>query len=258
MKLRAMFLSCLLLFVLAPPGFAQMGWCANLDYVTASAADGMITVTHMNALYNCCPDSFAYAIDQEGNLITVMETEILSTPCSCLCCYNLPLQIGPVSPGQYQTDFAWNDYESGPRHLLVSVEVPGAALLASSADGVVLMDRPPCMQEPPAEVGPPPLSGGGAGETGPGLILSAGAPNPARSAVSLWYQLARSGRIELAVFSAGGARVRTLAAGPAEAGRHQIVWNLTDDAGRSLPAGAYFCRLRGERAIAERRLIVLR
>ena len=36
------------------------------------------------------PDGFDYAVTTQDELIVVEETEILTIPCFCLCCYSLP------------------------------------------------------------------------------------------------------------------------------------------------------------------------
>lgn len=44
------------------------------------------------------------------------------------------------------------------------------------------------------------------------------------------------------IFDAMGRRVRTLHEGPLTEGAHFLTWTGTDDEGRALPAGTYFCR----------------
>jgi hypothetical protein len=63
-------------------------------------------------------------------------------------------------------------------------------------------------------------------------------PNPVRGQARVTYTLARTGRVDLALFDAAGRRVRTIARGTAGAGVH--------DAGieaQELSHGVYFCRL---------------
>jgi hypothetical protein len=49
--------------------------------------------------------------------------------------------------------------------------------------------------------------------------------------------------VDLAVFDLRGRRIRTLHAGPARAGLHEIYWNGRSDAGLRVAAGTYFSRL---------------
>lgn len=52
-----------------------------------------ITIHHLGATYNCCPEPFAYEVSQEGDRIVVQENEILENPCYCLCCYDLEATV---------------------------------------------------------------------------------------------------------------------------------------------------------------------
>jgi len=72
----------------------------------------------------------------------------------------------------------------------------------------------------------------------------AAAPNPFHPFTRLRYELAAGGPADLAVHDAAGRCVRVLATGMAEAGRHQLLWDGRDGAGRPLGSGVYFVRLR--------------
>ena len=72
----------------------------------------------------------------------------------------------------------------------------------------------------------------------------AAAPNPFHPFTRLRYELAAGGPADLAVHDAAGRLVRVLATGMAEAGRHQLLWDGRDGAGRPLGSGVYFVRLR--------------
>lgn len=74
-------------------------------------------------------------------------------------------------------------------------------------------------------------------------------PTPFAANTRLAFALARPGEAGVEVYDVRGARVRTLAAGFAAAGRHELAWAGDDDAGRPLPAGLYFVKL----ATADRR-----
>jgi flagellar hook assembly protein FlgD len=87
------------------------------------------------------------------------------------------------------------------------------------------------------------------------LVLSAPAPNPSRGRVSLTLELAVAGHAEVAVFDAGGRRVRLLASGPLPAGRHPLDWDGRDEAGARTPAGVYFVRAHTLEGSARRRLV---
>jgi hypothetical protein len=74
-------------------------------------------------------------------------------------------------------------------------------------------------------------------------MLAAAQPAPFRDRTLLAYDLAVAGEAQLEVFDLRGARVRTLARGRFEAGRHEVEWRGDDDGGRRLPPGMYLVRL---------------
>jgi len=84
-------------------------------------------------------------------------------------------------------------------------------------------------------------------------------PNPAAPATSIRYRLHRPSTITLRVFSISGRLVRTLLESvPKAAGVHGIVWDGTDEGGRSVSSGAYFYRLESPDAVLQRKLVVVR
>ena len=38
-----------------------------------------------------------------------LETELLTEPCACLCCFNLSVEIADLAPGEYVLLFTWYD-----------------------------------------------------------------------------------------------------------------------------------------------------
>ena len=83
-------------------------------------------------------------------------------------------------------------------------------------------------------------------------------PNPAPGACVLRFSLAAPRRGSLAVFDAGGRRVRTLEAGDLPRGDHAPRWDGRDDAGRALPEGIYFAHLSLDDGVQTRRITLLR
>jgi flagellar hook assembly protein FlgD len=90
------------------------------------------------------------------------------------------------------------------------------------------------------------------------LALSAPAPNPSRGEISLTLELPHRGDVDAAVYDVLGRRVRTIAAGPQEAGAHVLRWDGMDERGRWADPGSYFVRATSQGAIAIRRLARLR
>jgi len=50
---------------------------------------------------NCCADRVTLEMEVTGNVITLREGELLTTPCFCLCDYPVTAALGPFAPGVY-------------------------------------------------------------------------------------------------------------------------------------------------------------
>jgi hypothetical protein len=74
-------------------------------------------------------------------------------------------------------------------------------------------------------------------------LLLAPAPNPTARVSNLAFSLAHAGRVDLAIYSVDGRKVRTLVAESREAGFHSVAWNGTGDDGQRVAAGVYFARM---------------
>ncbi|MFH2051164.1 MAG: DUF5005 domain-containing protein [bacterium] len=86
-----------------------------------------------------------------------------------------------------------------------------------------------------------PLREGAPGEGGPVL---AAAPNPFNPRTEVSFRLDEAQPVTVAVYDVAGRMVKSLADGAFPAGAHTLTWDGRDHAGRSCPAGIYFCRLR--------------
>lgn len=72
----------------------------------------------------------------------------------------------------------------------------------------------------------------------------AAGPNPFARATAIALTLPEAERVDLGVYDLAGRRVADLHRGPLAAGGHAFRWTGTDAAGRELPGGVYFVRLR--------------
>ncbi len=93
---------------------------------------------------------------------------------------------------------------------------------------------------------------------GAAVALSPPFPNPARGAVRLAFTLPVAAAGALDVLDVAGRRVRQLRIPGAVSPLNTLVWDLTDDAGRSLAPGLYLVRLRAGTARASRTVMVIR
>lgn len=59
-----------------------------------------LTLTHINAGFNCCPGELFTEITANNNQITIEEFETESV-CDCDCLYDLFIEIDDIEPGNY-------------------------------------------------------------------------------------------------------------------------------------------------------------
>ena len=86
--------------------------------------------------------------------------------------------------------------------------------------------------------------------------LRALGPNPFRESTTLRFALARSGRVDAAVYDVLGREVRTLARGAwFGTGEQTLAWDGRDGSGRAAGAGVYFLRVRTPSALWTRTVV---
>jgi len=82
-------------------------------------------------------------------------------------------------------------------------------------------------------------------------------PNPASGAVRLVIDSEEATDADISAFDASGRLVRKIHTGPIGAGPQAFVWDGTDAAGRTLPAGVYWFRVRAGMKVASARVVWL-
>jgi hypothetical protein len=81
-------------------------------------------------------------------------------------------------------------------------------------------------------------------------------PSPFSGQTTIRYQLMAPGSIRLAIYDPTGRLIKTLAQGwQSRSGEHHAVWNATDEDGRRVGTGLYFCRLETNGRAVARSLI---
>lgn len=83
-------------------------------------------------------------------------------------------------------------------------------------------------------------------------------PNPFSSLTTIRYSLGTGGPVKLQVFDVTGCVVSTLVDADQSAGLHHAVWSGSDDQGRQLAPGIYFCRLAVGNQSAVQKVLYLR
>ncbi len=88
-------------------------------------------------------------------------------------------------------------------------------------------------------------SSAGVGSTALVTRLMAPAPSPFRISTMLNYSLAARGTVEMSIYTVAGRKIRTLVPSAVqEAGNYQKIWDGRDEAGKSVPQGIFYIRLR--------------
>ena len=72
---------------------------ACLDYVYDGQS--VLNMTHVNAIFNCCPDSVGGHVRVEDNTIIIDEAEWATMPCDCICPFDVDYEIVGLSPSVY-------------------------------------------------------------------------------------------------------------------------------------------------------------
>jgi len=98
--------------------------CEEDDQITYTVGSHMVHVLHSNAEYNCCPDDIVISLTVEGNVLHFAEEEVLSTPCFCICCYDVEATVVNLPSGTYVAEFCWYDYGFGDRCDVQEIVIP--------------------------------------------------------------------------------------------------------------------------------------
>jgi hypothetical protein len=90
------------------------------------------------------------------------------------------------------------------------------------------------------------------------FMVHSSSPNPARDRTVISYEIPRSQRVSAEIFDVTGRLVRRLAGGVASVGRHSVQWDCTNEAGKPVSPGIYFCRVSTEDKARASKIVVLR
>ncbi len=86
-------------------GFAAVKGFKSDEYIEYRAdADGYLHIKHVNAVFNCCPDTITATSSIDGKKISIVESET-NPICDCICNYDLEYKLGPLSNGKYTLIF---------------------------------------------------------------------------------------------------------------------------------------------------------
>lgn len=83
-------------------------------------------------------------------------------------------------------------------------------------------------------------------------------PNPFNPATRIAFDVAAAGPVSLRIYDVSGRLVRTLVDHQLPAGRHDAIWDGTDNSGSKVASGAYFCRMTAGNFSETRKMVLLR
>ena len=83
-------------------------------------------------------------------------------------------------------------------------------------------------------------------------------PNPFNARTVIPYQLSNSGDVTIEIIDITGGHVKTLKQEVHVPGNYSVIWNGTDDKGRNVATGTYFCRMKTEGYINSKKFLLLR
>lgn len=61
----------------------------------------ILSLKHLNATFNCCPESLSCKVTYRNDSIVIQEIE-KHMGCKCNCLYDLDMEVSGVEPGKYQ------------------------------------------------------------------------------------------------------------------------------------------------------------
>jgi hypothetical protein len=81
------------------PGTSPDQDCIEYQY----DGQGVLLMKHVNAGFNCCPDTILAGVSLVGNTIIITENESLepSGGCDCICLFDVDYQVDNLPPGEY-------------------------------------------------------------------------------------------------------------------------------------------------------------
>ena len=92
----------------------------------------------------------------------------------------------------------------------------------------------------------------------PAFALHQNRPNPFNPATSIGYETPAPAHVRIAIYDLEGRLVRTIVDRVTERGAHVTEWNGTDERGRVVSSGVYFCVLEASGERLTRKLVLLK
>jgi hypothetical protein len=88
--------------------------------------------------------------------------------------------------------------------------------------------------------------------------LSQNYPNPFNATTSIQFSLKKAGNVTLSIYDVLGRKINTLYNGTLPVGSHSLIWNGTDELGKTVTSGIYFYRLESADGSIVKRMVLLK
>ena len=90
------------------------------------------------------------------------------------------------------------------------------------------------------------------------FLLDSPYPNPFNPSTSIFYDIAKTGQIHLAVYDLNGRLIKTLKNDEAKRGYHSVIWDAKDENGMDVSTGIYFIKLTSLSFLDTRKILYLK
>jgi len=84
--------------------------------------DSVLTIKHLNAGFNCCPESFSTDIEVKGDSLIIREGE-MKAGCRCNCLFNLDILVKNLPPDTYHVRFKEPYVENSLQQLVFDLDL---------------------------------------------------------------------------------------------------------------------------------------
>lgn len=92
----------------------------------------------------------------------------------------------------------------------------------------------------------------------PQTALIGAYPNPFNPTTTISFNLEQAGKVELVVYNQKGQKVRSLVNAELAQGKHNFIWDGTDDKGQSVSSGMYLYRMKSGKYSSTKKMILMK
>ncbi|HNX00909.1 MAG TPA: FlgD immunoglobulin-like domain containing protein, partial [Candidatus Cloacimonadota bacterium] len=83
-------------------------------------------------------------------------------------------------------------------------------------------------------------------------------PNPFNPVTTIAFNVPKASTVTAEIYNLKGQKVKTLVHGFLSTGSHQYSWNGTNDNGKTVGSGVYFCTIKGDSFHSVHKMVMLK